>query len=52
MPAYQALAGWLAETIGCNDEAEEAYRHIYGIVGTGYRAVAEQGLARLGFEAE
>lgn len=47
----QALAAWLAESIGSAEEAGTAYRALNQL-GTGYCKLAEQGLVRLGMQRE
>ena len=47
----QALAGWLAECLGHQTEAAQAYHHLHTI-GTGFSAIAEHGLARLGLRED
>ena len=41
-----ALAGWVAEVAGRPEDARDCYTALH-VIGTGYCAVAEQGLARL-----
>ena len=41
-----ALAGWVAEIAGRVDDARQCYNRLH-VIGTGYCAVAEQGIARL-----
>lgn len=47
----QALAAWLAECLGHPAEAAMAYHHLH-TVGSGYAAIAEHGLARLGLKED
>ncbi len=47
----QALAGWLAESLGATEEAAMAYRMLNQL-GSGYCKLAEQGLIRLGMKRE
>lgn len=47
----QALAAWLAECLGDNEAAAQGWRHLCNI-GSGFCAVAEQGLARLGLKKD
>ncbi len=51
-PDLQALAAWIAESFGYTHEAVEGYRHLYSSLGSGFRGIAEQGMARLGMMEE
>ena len=51
-PELQVLTAWLAECLGNNDEAAEAYFHLRQTEALGFRNVVEQGLARLGMRAD
>lgn len=47
----QALAAWLAESLGDHAAAAEAYVHLSEI-GSGFCKVAEQGMARIGLQRD
>ena len=51
-PELQVLAAWLAECLGFNQEAAEAYFTLRETEALGFRNVVEQGLARLGMLAD
>lgn len=48
----QAIAAWLAESFGHREAAIHAYRLLHSSLGSGFRMVAEQGLARLQMQAD
>lgn len=48
----QAMASWIAESFGHREAAIEAYRLLHSSIGSGFRMVAEQGLARLNMQSD